>query len=165
MTDLPRVYLDANAFIYALEGVAQAPEMSRRLLDLFDLVRSGRSVGVTSELTLAEVLVGPELRRQTMLKSDYLGLLDPRRSIFDLRPITRDILIESVAYRARAHPTKPGPDEQKRNFLPDAIHVVTAIAAGATHYVGSDQRIRLPAGMERLDPRGPGLGAFLDRVA
>lgn len=165
MTDLPRVCLDANAFIYALEGVRAESEISDQILVLFGLVRTGRCVGVTSELTLAEVLVGPELRDQTVLKRDYLDLLAPRQSIFDLRPITRDIPIESVADRARMHPDKPGPDQQKRNFLPDAIHVVTAVDAEASHHVGSDQRIRLPAGMERLDPRGSSLGAFSARVA
>lgn len=42
---------------------------------------------------------------------------------------------------------------------------MTAIEAEATFFVSSDQRIRLPDGMERLDPRGSSLGAFLDRIA
>lgn len=160
-----RAYIDANIFIYAIEQKREETDVGAQCRRLFELVRSRRLIGITSELTLAEVLVEPSRQGDDGLMRAYLALLGTQSSALDLRPITRGILIESVAYRARAHPAKPGPDEQKRNFLPDAIHVVTAIATGATHYVGSDQRIRLPGGMKRLDPRGPGLTTFLDRVA
>lgn len=51
-----RVYLDANIFIYAFEG--EAP-LKTQVLPLFRALGVGEVDGVTSELTLAEALVGP----------------------------------------------------------------------------------------------------------
>ncbi len=165
MSDPHVVYLDSNIFVHALEGQHDTDEVAVRCATLLDRVRSDEIVGVTSELTLAEVLIQPSIQQRFNLKRAYFALFDARRTSFQLRPVTRAILLESIEYRARVHPTKPGPTENKRNFLPDAIHVVTAIEAEATFFVSSDQRIRLPDGMERLDPRGSSLGAFLDRIA
>jgi predicted nucleic acid-binding protein len=50
------VYLDANVFIYFLEGFAPASDFLGRL---FAEIDAGRIRGVTSELTLAELLVKP----------------------------------------------------------------------------------------------------------
>lgn len=51
-----RVYLDTNIFIYALEGYA---DFIDDLTELFASIDAGNIRAVTSELTLAEVLVRP----------------------------------------------------------------------------------------------------------
>ena len=50
------VYLDTNVFIYALEGY---PAFAEPLAALFRGIDNGTCRAVTSELTLAEVLVKP----------------------------------------------------------------------------------------------------------
>ena len=164
VSDSTAVYVDANILIYAVEGVSgdiSVTERCRRLLDAF---RRRMIVGVTSELTLAEVLVEPTRRKMVDAKRGYMALLNARRPVLDLRPVTRGILLESVSYRAAIYPARVGPTEDKRNFLPDAIHVATAIAAGASHYAGSDKRLRLPAGLSRLDPREPAFDPMLFKL-
>ncbi|HSZ59707.1 MAG TPA: hypothetical protein VK797_28950 [Tepidisphaeraceae bacterium] len=51
-----KVYLDANVFIYAVEGFAG---VGAKLTTLFQRFDRGELQAVTSELTLAEVLVKP----------------------------------------------------------------------------------------------------------
>jgi len=131
---LSRLYLDANVFIYAIEGNA---DIADPLRELFDLLRANRGVGVTSELTLAEVLPrAPDVQRR-----NYLNLIVWSR-IFDLRPVSRDILIEPAEYRQKAGMSK----------LPDAIDVVTAIRAGCRIVLSADSRLRLPDGYSALLP-------------
>lgn len=50
------VYLDTNIWIYALEGY---PALVQPLTELFTAIDQGDISAVTSELTLAEVLVKP----------------------------------------------------------------------------------------------------------
>lgn len=128
------IYLDANVFIYAVEGDR---EIADPLRDLFDLFRTRRAVGVTSELTLAEVLAGAvEVRRRT-----YLNLIVWSR-IFDLQPVTRDVLVETAEYLKHSGMPK----------LPDAIHVVTAIRTGCRSILSADARLRLPNGFSPILP-------------
>jgi predicted nucleic acid-binding protein len=129
-----RLYLDANVFIYAIEGNA---DISNPLRELFDLFRSRRGIGITSELTLAEVLP----RAGGVQRRSYLDLIHWSR-IFDLHPVSRDILIETAEYRRTARMPK----------LPDAIHVVTAIRAGCRTILSADSRLRLPEGYAALVP-------------
>ena len=129
-----RLYLDANVFIYAIEGSA---EVSNPLRELFGLLRARPGAGVTSELTLAEVLP----RANDLQRRNYLDLIVWSR-IFDLHPISRDILIETAESRKVARMPK----------LPDAIHVVTSIRAGCRTILSADSRLKLPEGYASLLP-------------
>ncbi len=59
-----RIYLDANIFIYALEGFA---EFKQTLTELFLAIDDSKVQAVTGDLTLAEVLVKP-LRDSNLAK-------------------------------------------------------------------------------------------------
>jgi predicted nucleic acid-binding protein len=161
VADPVRIYLDSNVFIDALE--AQPTDADPAIELLTELARHPRRA-VTSELTLAEVLVRPERERLKRLKRDYLELLVFSK-IIDLRPVSRSILLESVRYRAAAHPDKPDPAADRRNFLPDAIHVVTAVDAGARFFVARDNRIRVPIGMVRLAADAAGIQTIIGSLA
>lgn len=155
-----RVYLDANAFIYALEGTPEVAEPAQLLIS-----ELGRSrAAITSELTLAEVLVKPERLRLFKLKREYLNLLVFTRAI-RLVGVSRTILQKSAQYRGRVHPEKPDRGENKRNFLPDAIHVATAIEAGVGFFVARDTRLRLPREMPRVAPDMAGVRDLLGKLA
>ena len=129
-----RVYLDANVFIYALEGNSDVADPLR---ELFGLFRHRRGTGVTSELTLAEVLAGASDAQ----RRNYLNLIVGSR-IFDLQPVSRDVLIETAAYRRQAGMPK----------LPDAIHVVTAIRADCRTILSADVGLKLPDGFAAASP-------------
>jgi predicted nucleic acid-binding protein len=150
MTDsdaVPRFYLDANVFIYAIEGNADIADPLRQLFDLF---RARRGIGVTSELTLAEVLP----KASDVQRRSYLNLI-VWSQIFDLHPVSRDILIETAEYREYAGMPK----------LPDAIHVVTAIRAGCRRVLSADLRLKLPEGYSVLSPAAENLTSLIRELS
>ena len=146
MTEL-RVYLDANVFIYAIEG---SPDVAEPLRLLFDLFRENRGAGVTSELTLAEVLP----RATTLQRRMYLDLIVWSR-IFDLQPVSREILVETADYRRIAQMPR----------LPDAIHVVTAIRAGCRTVLSADSRLKLPEGFLALLPNSANISRLVQELS
>jgi len=145
--EVARLYLDANVFIYAIEGNADIAEPLRRLFDLF---RANRGIGVTSELTLAEVLP----RASNVQRRSYLDMIVWSR-IFDLRPVSREILIETAQYRQMAGMPK----------LPDAIHAVTAIRAGCRMVISADSRLKLPDGYSVLPPVADNLSRLIRELS
>jgi predicted nucleic acid-binding protein len=143
MTDsdaVPRLYLDANVFIYAIEGNADIADPLRQLFDLF---RARRGIGVTSEPKASDVQ-----------RRSYLNLI-VWSQIFDLHPVSRDILIETAEYREYAGMPK----------LPDAIHVVTAIRAGCRRVLSADLRLKLPEGYSVLSPAAENLTSLIRELS
>jgi predicted nucleic acid-binding protein len=59
--------------------------------------------------------------------------------LFDLRPITREILLQTADLRSVS-----------KVKLPDAIHIVTAIHAGCAYFLSNDNGVRTPSGMSRI---------------
>lgn len=142
-----RIYLDANVFIYAVEG---DPGVAGQLRELFDLFQRNRGAGVTSELTLAEVLP----KAATVQRRIYIDLIVWSR-IFDLQPVSRDILIETAEYRKIARMPK----------LPDAIHVVTAIRAGCRTILSADTGLRLPEGHAVIAPDSANIARLIRELS
>jgi len=138
-----RLYLDANVFIYALEG---EPAIFHPLQDLFALFKVKKAVAITSELTLAEVLP----KASNIDRSSYLNLI-LWSGIFDLHPVSRDVLIETADYRKAAGMLK----------LPDAIHAVTAIRAGCRIVLSRDHRLRFPDGYTIVPPEPANIATLI----
>ncbi|HXY58007.1 MAG TPA: PIN domain-containing protein, partial [Methylocystis sp.] len=112
---LPTIYLDANVFIYFVEGDAAIAE---DLHGLFELLEQRRSLAVTGELTLAEVLAPPRqatawslARKRTLYLDLILG-----GDFVELEPISREILIQSANLR-----------EHSTLKLADAVHIASAV--------------------------------------
>lgn len=140
------VYLDTNVFVDAIEGeLAFATPAQRLLLAL----RDPRFVAVTSELTLAEVIV-PKLR--PWVKRSYFDLLVWSRR-FRLVPISRSILYFAAELLR--------PRSMKDAKLPDRIHIATAFEERATFLITRDKRMRAPRGIAVLDTAEP---ATFDRL-
>ena len=110
----------------------------------------GAESGVTSELTLAEVLP----KASDVQRRGYLGMI-VWSQIFELRPVSRDILIETAEYREHAGMPK----------LPDAIHVVTAIRAGCRTVLSADLRLKLPEGYSVLSPAAENLNRLIRELS
>lgn len=126
-----RVYFDTNCFIYIVEGI----ERYRPVLEpLMNAVAAGDITGVTSEITLAEVLVKPlrdQLAQQVLLYKQMLADRQP----FMLAPITQAIWESAASLRAR---------------LPDAVHLVAARQSGCRLFVTNDGALRPLPEMEIL---------------
>jgi len=155
MTEKPStvaVYLDTMAFIFAIEGEPLYSGPSKLLLDR---LRTRPGSGVTSELTLAEVLAGSDLPRSPPIKRAYLDLIVWSKFL-DLVPIGREILYESASLRF-AHRQTHG----RKLKLPDAIHLVTAIRRKCRYFVSADKGIKPPIDMKRIAPDADGVDEIL----
>ena len=147
----PVVYLDANVFIDAYEG---EPRLSEPAKSLLERLRKQPGAAITSELSLAEVLVRPESERNPIRRRAYLDLIVWSR-IVSLEPITRDLLYDTAKLRA-AHPTKLR--------LADSIHLATAIQARCRIFVSRDGRITPPLGMHQMQPDRDGVDAIMQSL-
>jgi predicted nucleic acid-binding protein len=95
---------------------------------------------VTSEITLSEVLVAPFKSNDPHLEASYRTLLADRE-IFELIPVTRDILV--MAARIRARMTLE---------LSDAIHAATATAEGCEFMLTFDRRLAGSGNFSIIEP-------------
>lgn len=126
------VYLDANAFIYAVERVAP---YAQALRPLFASIAAGDTSAVTSEITLAEVLVKPLQARDAELRVEFeSALAGPGLTVV---PVSRAVLVESAHLRASS-----------RLKLPDAIHSATARLSGCDAFLTNDTGIGAVPGVE-----------------
>ncbi|WJH41844.1 type II toxin-antitoxin system VapC family toxin [Aliirhizobium terrae] len=135
MQGVGRLYLDTNVFIAAFEAEGVVAEKAAKLIS--EAKAKPQKSLVTSEMTLAELLVLPFRRSDLSLVEFYSGLLSSGGTV-DLRPADRDIFLLSARLRSEISALK----------LPDAVHLATAMLSGCTHILTADKGIR-PVG--RLD--------------
>ncbi|MBR8840517.1 MAG: PIN domain-containing protein [Stigonema ocellatum SAG 48.90 = DSM 106950] len=122
-----KVYLDTNIWIYALEGY---PEFIQDLTQLFQNITQGNLSAVTSELSLAEVLVKPFQNQNLIQQQTYKKLISNSQSL-SVIPVSRNILIEAARLRASINIK-----------LPDAIHAATAMLTQCSTFITNDQRFQ-----------------------
>jgi predicted nucleic acid-binding protein len=113
--------------VYAVEGY---PRFAQELRELFRAIDKGQLSAVTSELTLAEVLVKPLADHNDDLCRLYETTLWTSRGLSVL-PVTRAILRGAAQLRASTNVR-----------LPDAIHLATANAAGCDSFLTNDQQLQ-----------------------
>ena len=118
-----RVYLDTNIVIYAVEGFAAHAASVQALLAAMD---AGEVVAVTSELTVAEVLVKPFKDQNQNVQQAYKTFLTPT-SALELSAISRELLEAAAQVRANT-----------RLKLPDAIHFATALREQCDSFLTND---------------------------
>jgi predicted nucleic acid-binding protein len=157
MTDTPPslIYLDTNVFIKAVEGLDEAANPAKTLIEVLRRRRVG--IAATSEITFAEVLAPSK-------QADALPLHVKRRAYLDLLlwsgfvaliPVSRDVLIETAALRV-----------MNRFKLPDAVHLVSAVHARCRFFVSADRDFdKMPEGMERVNCDQDNLPRLLEALS
>ena len=140
----PIIYVDANPFIYFIDG---KEELAAPLRPFFALLAERRGIAMTSELTLAEVL--------SNARRGYLNLI-VWSNIFQLYPVTRDILIDTSDYRRVG---------RKKVKLPDAIHVVTAIRSRCRAFLSADKGLKLPPELSAFEPDAQGITNLMQEIS
>lgn len=130
-----RIYLDANIWIYALENVA---EYRVALTSLFRSARERSLTIITSELTLAEILVRAIREGDVAKQTAYTEAITATNNTTAV-PISRVILLEAAKVRGNT-----------RLKLPDAIHAASAIATGCTTFLTNDKQFRTVGGLNTL---------------
>ena len=146
MRPAARVYLDTNVFITAYEPKGGTSE---EVWWLFDQLERGIVAGFTSELTPAELLTGPLVRRENDLADIYKVLINDAGNL-RVVPIDRSILIKAAEIRA----------EVKSLRLPDAIHLASASLMNCSHLVSGDRRLPSIGGFRHLSLRRDSLSQF-----
>ncbi|MEM6426934.1 MAG: PIN domain-containing protein, partial [Cyanobacteria bacterium P01_D01_bin.128] len=120
-----RIYLDTDAWIYALEGYSDfCPELTL----LFEQIQIDAFTGITSELTLAELLVKPCRDRDQAQQVRYKKAISNRKNFYIL-PVLRDLLIDAAAVRAST-----------QLKLPDASPAATALRTNCTTFLTNDRQ-------------------------
>ncbi len=122
-----RIYLDTNVWIYAVESY---PAFIQDLTALLQSIDQGHQVAITSELSLAEVLVKPLRDRDQVRQDAYKRAIVNRKNVFVV-PVLRELLIDAAQVRA---------DIGLK--LPDAIHVATAVRSQCTTFLTNDDRLK-----------------------
>ena len=118
-----KTYLDSNIFIYAVETISP---YSEALAPFFGALQDGTVEAVTSELTLAEVLVKPFRTGNIRQQQVYARAIRTHGGLTVI-PVTREILLEAAHLRGIA-----------RFKLPDTIHIATARMCGCTALLSND---------------------------
>ncbi len=130
-----RVLIDTCVWIYHFES---NPAFGPAADTVIEQLEDGRFRGIASELTLMELMVRPlQLGRQDAA-DDYETLLSYFPNL-DLVPLSRAILVEAAALRARY-----------RLRSPDAIQLATAFVSDATLAVTNDDAWKPISGIETL---------------
>jgi predicted nucleic acid-binding protein len=129
------VALDTQVFIYFIEE-------ERRFLPLvkplFEAIDRGDLVGVTSGLTLMEVLVVPYRSGNSVLADRYESLLTNSRGLRFIE-VDRRLLKAAAQVRARFK-IRP----------PDAIQVAAALLSNCNSFLTNDRRIPAVPGLKIL---------------
>lgn len=122
-----RVLIDTSVWIYHFK---KHPQLGPPASHVIEGLEEGRFRGIASELTLLELTVRPlQLGRQDVA-DDYEVLLDHFPNL-ELVPISREVLLDAAALRAR-----------QKLRTPDAIQIATGLRTGATLAVTNDKAWR-----------------------
>ncbi|WP_394754590.1 type II toxin-antitoxin system VapC family toxin [Crenothrix sp.] len=128
-----KVYLDANIFIYTLEGVEPWVHL---LTDVFTGLTANEFSAVTSSLSLSECLVLPFKQNKSDLVAIFHEALLPSHYL-TTAPIDDRVLISAANIRA-----------QTNLKLPDAIHAATALTQQCTAMLTNDPGFKRVPGIE-----------------
>ena len=132
-----RIYFDVNIFIYALEPTEDMQANFAKVRQLFVMAMSGQILAMTSELSLAEALVGAYKFNQALVDL-YEAVISPRDELA-VHTVDRWILKTAAQLRSNRHIA-----------LADAIHVATAINHHADFFLTQDKRLQTPVGLAKL---------------
>jgi predicted nucleic acid-binding protein len=120
------VGLDTTAFIYHLEG---HPSYLPLTLELFASIETGSRTGITSTITLLEIIVRPLSLNRSDIARKYEALLSnfPNLKIVDL---DRDVIRQTAQLRA-----------EYRIGSPDALQAGAGLIHGANVFITNDRRL------------------------
>ncbi len=129
----PVVGLDTSIFIYHLED---HPRYAPVTETIFHSLEEGRNRGITSFLTLMEILVKPKAEELLEVARDYEYYLTtfPNLTLF---PFELEIARKASDLRAMS-----------KIKTPDAIQLATALHHGATGFLTNDRTFEKVTGLE-----------------
>lgn len=131
------VYFDTNLFIYAVEQQADDVPFFAVLNALFTMASEGGCQAITSELSLAETLVGAyKKNNELVVIYDELFSNRPDLAVY---PVDKAVLKSAAYIRTIV-----------KVALADAIHVATALTEHADYFITNDDRLNTPEGIQKV---------------
>lgn len=127
-----RLYLDANAIIYSIEGI---PDFRRAALAWLERTEVADGAVITSRLSRLECRVKPVRQGNAELLAQFEGFFARRR--LDLVDVSAEV-IEHATELGAAHNFK----------APDAIHLARALLSKADVFLTGDQALRRCPGLQ-----------------
>ena len=122
-----RVYLDSAAVIYFIE---RHPTYLSLLRPLFEWVDRGIITGLSSYLTMLEVMVKPLMQGRLDLAEEYRATLIESPNLF-LFPMEESVARKGAEIRAGFNIETP-----------DAIQLATAELRGADYFITNDRKLK-----------------------
>lgn len=132
-----RVYFDVNIFIYAVEPTADMQAYFETVAKLFQMAIARDIIAITSELALAEALVGAYKNNQSLVDI-YEEMIKDGYELA-VYPINRQVLTTAAFLRS-----------QQKTALADAIHVATALNQYVDFFITQDKRLQMTPGLEKV---------------
>jgi predicted nucleic acid-binding protein len=121
------VSIDTMLFIYLLD---EHPHYVEFATALFSAIEQGQVHGVTSMLTLAEILTAPAQKANVQAMRDYELYLTNFPNL-EIVPLQVEVARATATVRATT-----------RLKLPDALQIATALVAGADAIISNDKQWR-----------------------
>ncbi|MDG6245035.1 MAG: type II toxin-antitoxin system VapC family toxin [Methanolobus sp.] len=118
-----RIGIDSMLFIYLLED---NPDFSDICASILEDVETGKISGITSSITLLEILVKPKMNGNQKAVNDYKDILT---NFPNLEIVNVDLEIADIASTLRSRYSIK---------TPDAIQVATAINKGCSAFITND---------------------------
>lgn len=119
--------LDTAPVIYFVEA---HPQYDARVTAVFQRIASGTLAGITSIITLSEVLVQPLVHQHADLVQEYRDLL---LNSAGFQTLAIEAAVAELAAALRA---------EYRIRLPDALQIAAALAAGCQAFLTNDLALR-----------------------
>ncbi|KAB2945898.1 MAG: type II toxin-antitoxin system VapC family toxin [Candidatus Methanoperedens sp.] len=124
MVKYKRIGLDTNVLIYYIE---EHPFYLRKIEPLIDRIAEGKATGITSYVTLLELLVKPLREKRFDLVEQYKTILQAQ---LDMVAIDEPVSIKAAQLRAK-YGIK----------TPDAIQLASVITKKGDVFVTNDERL------------------------
>ena len=135
MIGITRLGIDTAPVIYFVEENARYDAL---VVEVFERIRQGSLLGITSVITLGEVLVRPISIGDTRLQEEYRDLL-LRSAHFQTLSISPAIAERAAALRS-----------QFRLRMPDALQIAAATDSGCQAFLTNDAGLRRVADIQVL---------------
>jgi len=125
LVDYRRIGLDTNVLIYYIE---EHPFFLKKVELLIDKIEDGKAIGITSYVTLLELLVKPILEGKIDLTNQYKTILSNR---LEMVPLDEAVSLKAAELRA------------KYGFrTPDAIQLASVIHKKGDVFITNDTGLK-----------------------
>ncbi len=124
MVNYRRIGLDTNVIIYYIE---EHPAFLPKVEPLIDRIVEGKAIGITSYVTLLELLVKPIKEERYDLVEQYKQILTSR---LEMVPLDGPVSLRAAELRAK-YGLK----------TPDAIQLASVISKNGDVFITNDQRL------------------------